>query len=152
LFFDATMLKFFLRNKENHKDENIEYFKHLVSIAHRDGHLDKYEVSLLCKIGEKLGLGTSTIQKLLNTHNPHEILSLPKTDKERFDQLYDVISIMLADEEITEEEIEFCTKLARRLGFKAEIVGELVRNIHYDMETGSDKSIIEKNVNKILKA
>lgn len=144
------MFKFFLKNRENHKTENKEYFKHLVSIAHKDGYLDKHEVSLLCKIGEKLGLGTSNIQKLINGHNPHELLSLPKTDKERFDQLYDVICIMLADDEITEEEIDFSTKLARRLGFGDAIVGELIRNIHYDIETGSDKDVVEEHVKKII--
>ena len=144
------MFKFFLKNRKNHKGENKEYFKHLVSIAHKDGYLDKLEVSMLCKIGEKLGLGTSNIQKLINGHNPHEILSLPKSNKERFDQLYDVICIMLADDEITEEEIDFSTKLAKRLGFGEATVGELVRTILYDIEVGSDKDLIVEHAKKII--
>jgi uncharacterized membrane protein YebE (DUF533 family) len=144
------VLKFFLKNKDSHRNENQEYFKHLVAIALHDGLLDKQEVILLCKIGAKLGLGASIIQDLIHAYSPHKILSLPKDNQERFDQLYDVICIMLADEEITEEECDFCMKLAKRLGFKSDIVGELVRIIHYDIELGTDKPIILNHVRKLI--
>ncbi|MFQ3575111.1 MAG: hypothetical protein SNJ77_01625 [Cytophagales bacterium] len=97
------------RNKSNH-----DYFKLLVAIAHRDGVLDNAEVDVLCKIGNRLGLGTNLIQELINGHREHYIMELPTEPEQKFDQLFDLISIMLADNEILDEEIDFCVKIAKK--------------------------------------
>ncbi len=135
-------------SKKNIK--NTDYFKHLVSIAFRDGYLDDNEVGLLCKFGSKLGLGTSIISDLIQNYKPYEIIALPKDPNEKFDQLFDLICIMLADDEIEEEEIDFCVNIASKMGFHENVVGALVRRVSMGIEEGHDKETIRKEATAFL--
>lgn len=148
--FYSNKSMFNFNNKHSNQDTKKQYFKLLVSVAYQDGFLDKSEIVWLCKIGENLGLGINAIKDLINSYKSYEIISLPQGSKEKFEQLYDVICIVLADDYLSESEIEFCIKLAKKLGFKQEIVGQLVRQIHFDIEKGLSKELIEKEVSYLI--
>jgi hypothetical protein len=137
------MIRFFRTKKEKDENcENCDYFKLLIAIAYKDGDLNAHELDILCKIGIRLGLGTNLITQLINNHKEHYVIELPTDPYEKFDQLFDLISIMLADDEIKDEEIDFCVNIAKKLNFDIEIVGALVRRIFMGIESGKDKEII----------
>lgn len=134
------MLDFFSSKKDK---KHHDYFKLLVAIAHKDGNLDKSEVAVLCNIGNRLGLGTNLIQELINGHREHYIMELPTEPGQKFDQLFDLISIMLADNKILDEEVDFCVRIATKMNFNPHIVGTLVRRILMGIEHGDDKETIK---------
>ncbi|MFN8438151.1 MAG: hypothetical protein U0V72_10995 [Cytophagales bacterium] len=142
------MKKFF---KNTNLKTNKEYFQYLVNLAYQDGHLDKSEIVFLCTIGEKLGLGTSEIGEYLQNRIPFLITQVPLTDTAKFEQLFDIVNLAMVDDHLEENEIEFCTRFAKRLGYKEDIVGELVRLMYDDIENGIAKQLIQEDINRLLK-
>jgi hypothetical protein len=57
------------------------------------------------------------------------VSDLPHNDSDRFDQIFDLVDMMLADGIVDETEMDFCIMMAEKLGFRKAIVGVLVRKI-----------------------
>ena len=114
---------------ENEQAKKIKgHLCNLAALAKADGHVDDRELNFIITVGKKNGVSAPEVRKLV-AGNTNCISDLPTNDSERFDQIFDLVDMMLADGIIDETEMDFCIMMAEKLGFRQAIVSVLVRKI-----------------------
>jgi uncharacterized membrane protein YebE (DUF533 family) len=135
---------------ENEQVKRLKsHLLNLGALAKIDGHVDSSEVNFIVSIGIKNGLKPDEVRALLA--NSHSVkLMLPTNDSDRFDQLYDLVEMMLVDGVIDDSEMDFCIDMAEKLGFKKAVVGVLVRKITMGVKDGHKREDIKKEAHSFL--
>ncbi|WP_114782384.1 TerB family tellurite resistance protein [Botryobacter ruber] len=125
------------------------HIKNLGALAKVDGHVDHEEMKYIISIGTKHGMKPEDVQTLLEDTARIDP-KLPSNDTERFDQIYDLVEMMLADGIVDDHEMDFCINMAMKLGFKKAIVGVLVRKISMGVKDGQSREHIRKDAQSFL--
>ena len=95
---------------------NKEAFIHLVQVSKIDGKLDQDEYDLLHKEGKKFGLTDPEINDLITSEsNSH--YNAPYSLEEKFEHLYNMGEMILADGLVDEKERRMIRKFAIEAGF-----------------------------------
>ncbi|QKG55887.1 TerB family tellurite resistance protein [Hymenobacter sp. BRD128] len=114
---------------ENEQAKKIKgHLCNLAALAKADGHVDDREMNFIITVGKKNGVSANDVRKLV-AGQTNCLADLPGNDSERFDQIFDLVDMMLADGIVDETEMDFCIMMAEKLGFRKAIVGVLVRKI-----------------------
>ena len=114
---------------ENEQAKKIKgHLCNLAALAKADGHVDDRELNFIITVGKKNGIPAAEVRKLV-AGDTNCVSDLPTNDSERFDQIFDLVDMMLADGVVDETEMDFCIMMAEKLGFRHAIVGVLVRKI-----------------------
>jgi len=119
------------------------HIANLGALAKVDGHLDPSEMNFIIAIGQRHGMKAKEVRSLLEDVSS-KAPQLPSTDAERFDQIYDLVEMILADGIVDESEMNFCIGMAVKLGFKKSIVGVLVRKITMGVKDGLSRDNIRR--------
>ena len=128
---------------ENEQAKKIKsHLLNLAALAKADGHIDVREMNFIIAVGKKNGLGSSEVQALVSGAKEASN-DLPTNDSERFDQIFDLVDMMLADGVVDETEMDFCIMMAEKLGFRKAIVGLLVRKISQGVKDGLPRERIK---------
>lgn len=115
---------------ENKKTKNLKsHLANLVAIANSDGDFSVAEKRLIFDIGIKNGLSIDEVKKIIKSDAKSIEFKAPDNDNERFEEVYDLVSMMQADGVCSEDEMENCIEIAEKLGFRKAITGVLVRRI-----------------------
>ncbi|WP_242917070.1 TerB family tellurite resistance protein [Pontibacter liquoris] len=125
------------------------HITNLGALAKIDGHLDPAEINFIVSIGKKNGMKASDVRHILSNAEKIEP-QLPTNDSDRFDQIYDLVEMMLADGIVDETEMDFCINMAARLGFKKTVVGVLVRKISLGVKDGQSREDIKHEAQSFL--
>lgn len=125
------------------------HLRHLVRLAQSDGVLHKSELKFIKRIAKDNGISESSLQKILDNPTSVDIV-LPKSKKEKFDQIFDFVNLMVKDGEVNDAETEFCMELANRLGFRKVIVGVLVAKIERGIREGLTRKQIMKEADPFI--
>jgi len=125
------------------------HLKNLVALAKADGVISEAELELIYKAGERNGLKTYEMDSLIADTEAGDI-EAASNDADRFDQIFDLVQLMLADGAINDEEMDFCIQIAQKLGFRKAIVGVLVRKISMSLANGQAKSSIKEEAENFL--
>lgn len=126
------------------------HLKNLWEVAMSDGHIDDREVKLLFQIAKRHGVGKSRVNRVKNKMDTIDFIK-PDNDKERFDQMYDLVMMMMADHEIDQNEMRVCNKYAEKLGFDKRIVDDLVVSISSNITVGNDSEETKERIKHMLK-
>jgi uncharacterized tellurite resistance protein B-like protein len=114
---------------ENEQAKKIKgHLCNLAALAKADGNVDDREMNFIITVGKKNGVSAGDVRKLV-AGQTNCLADLPGNDSERFDQIFDLVDMMLADGIVDETEMDFCIMMAEKLGFRKAIVGVLVRKI-----------------------
>jgi uncharacterized tellurite resistance protein B-like protein len=107
-----------IMNFSNHSilKQNLEYFVLLIRIAMADGAICAAESEMLYKIGRKLGFTDLDIGNLIATTEKAECIP-PDEFSKRFEQVYDLVKIMLADSKVNRTEVHLANSFAAKIGF-----------------------------------
>lgn len=119
----------------NKKKQNEAHLKNLILMALSDHNIDKSEVEVIYQIGLDRGILPERIKELLISKERSSLI-VPANDYDRFEQLYDLTIVMLADGIVEDEEMEFCTDFASKLGFRKTISWLLILSILDGVEKG----------------
>ncbi len=109
----------------NGKRVNKEHYIHLIQVSKVDGKISSTEMEMLHKEGRKFGLTDPEIDALIVSevqHNYHPPYSL----KDKFDHLYNVAGMILADEVVTDSEKKMIKRFAIEAGFRDDIIEKLI--------------------------
>lgn len=122
----------------------------LVQLAKIDGVVVQDEIDLIKKIGKANGMTSEEISESFEDPNLIENLeSLSPDDK--YDYVYDVVQLMKIDGRLYKEEIQFCAGLISKLGYKEEVLRELMLSIYSDEHISADKKALKATIQKYLK-
>ncbi|WP_375417785.1 TerB family tellurite resistance protein [uncultured Hymenobacter sp.] len=129
---------------ENAQAKKIKsHLLNLAALAKADGHIDEREMSFIVAVGQKNGLNAGKVKALVSGAQGMSS-DIPNTDSERFDQIFDLVDMMLADGVVDETEMDFCIMMAEKLGFRKAIVGVLVRKISMGVKDGFPRERIKE--------
>ena len=128
----------------NHgKRVNKEHYIHLIQVSKIDGKINPAEMEMLHKEGRKFGLTDPEIDKLINSeihHNYHPPYSL----KDKFEHLYNVAEMILADDVITDSEKRMIKRFAIEAGFSDEIIEGLIKLLMEGVAKGEAEETLYK--------
>ena len=128
---------------ENDQVKRVKnHIMNLGALAKVDGHIDSTELKYIITIGQKNGMKPEEVKSLIANSGKIKLL-LPENDSDRFDQIYDLVEMMLADGIVDDNEMDFCIEMAVKLGFRKAIVGVLVRKISIGVKDGLSREHIK---------
>ena len=117
------------------KKKRLSHVKNLVGLALADGNRDEDEMSLIFAISLKGGLTQSELKRIFDRPESIEFTP-PDSFRERIEQLYDMVLLMMIDGEIHEKEMDLCKLTAIRLGFKSKIIDKIILELIDKIERG----------------
>lgn len=125
------------------------HMKNLIEMAAADGHFQDVEYELLKKIGKRNGVSEKQLQEI--KANPAAInFEVPKDDKEKFHQLYDLVHMMSIDDEVHSEEHKLCNLIAIKFGYKRAIINDLIDSIQSNIKNGMKHDEALKRLQMLL--
>ena len=110
------------------KKKRLSHVKNLIALACSDGSLDKPEMDLIFQIGINAGLKIDELERLIKRPDSVDFFP-PDNYRERIEQLYDMVLVMMVDGELHDNEIVVCKLIAVKLGFKHQIIDKMVLDI-----------------------
>lgn len=120
------------------------HLRQLVRLAFADGEFHEKEKRFILRVGKENGISRSDIDDIIE--NPTAVeLHIPESVDEKFEQIFDLVNLMIKDGEVVDSELELCQDLATRLGFRKVIVGVLVEKIERGIEAGHSRKRIKKD-------
>lgn len=124
-----------------------EYFIHLVNASKVDGRIIPQELSLLHKEGKKFGLTDPEIDKLIESEAKHDYTP-PYSLKRKFEHLYNISQMILADEVVTEEEKKMITRFAIEAGFDDKTIPVLIDFLFTGIKNNEDEEELFRKFKK----
>jgi hypothetical protein len=121
-----------------------EYFVNLIHVSKVDGKINDTELELLHKEGKKFGLTDPEIDKLINTES-HNHYHAPYSLAEKFEHLYNVTVMVLADEVVTESEKKMIRKFAIEAGFNDQVVEGVLQLLLDGVARGEEEEKLLKD-------
>jgi uncharacterized tellurite resistance protein B-like protein len=95
--------------------KSIAHIFNLIAMAIRDNDFDDKEKTIIIRIAARLGLSVKDIENVLNKNIIK--IEVPLTLAERIEHLHDLVSVMLADGIIHEEEMKYIARFIKIYGF-----------------------------------
>ena len=142
----ARMFGFF----ENEQTRKVKsHLMNLAALAKADGHLDEREMSFIVAVGRKNGMRADEVRSIVGNASTIRLI-IPDNDSERFDQIFDLVDMMLADGVVDDTEMNFCIGMAEKLGFRKDIVQVLVRKISQGVKDGFPRDQIKEDTQAFL--
>jgi uncharacterized tellurite resistance protein B-like protein len=130
------ILSFFSRAGKN-KEVSKNHVKKLLELAHVDGHFDSREEKLLEIIAKREKIGGNLIKKLVTETNDQK-MHIPDEEELKFNQFYDLVKMMLADEYIHALEMDLIRSWGERFGYNKKHLNELIESIAENIKVGHD--------------
>jgi len=104
------------------------HMRNLIEIAAADGTFTDEEQRLLEYVAMRNNISASQLRNI-RAHTSTIRFEVPKSDEEKFFQLYDLVHMMSVDKDIHEEEFRLCEIIAVRFGYRKETVREIIAHI-----------------------
>jgi hypothetical protein len=125
------------------KKQNTDYFVHLVHIALADDIITRTERELLNRIGLRLGFSDLEIDTIIGSASKSDYIP-PYELFDRFEQVYEIVKMTLADGVIDKNEIRLAGSFAAKSSFREnEIPGLLVLLISGIREGKNEEELFE---------
>jgi uncharacterized tellurite resistance protein B-like protein len=126
------------------------HIKNLIEIATADGKFAEEENNLLIAIAARNGISRTRLEEIKS--NPGAIVfEVPPNDREKFNQIYDLVHMMVIDKNIHPEEARLCEIFAARFGYQKDRIKELLETIRHNIENGNDAPTTYERVVYYLK-
>lgn len=122
------------------------HLKNLYTVAMADGTLRNEEFDFMLNVANKLYLDPNIVQNIVN-YPDDIIISQPKNNREKLDQIYDCVCMAVCDGELNDREISVCKLIAVKLGFRPIVVDRLIESIIQGIVKGIASEIA---LNKLL--
>lgn len=134
----------------NHgKRVNKQAFVHLVQISKSDGKIQKDEMELLHREGKKFGLTDPEIDNLIKTESEH-YYHAPYSLEDKFEHLYNMAEMILADDVVKEKEKRMIKKFAIEVGLKDSKIDSLLEILFEGVKNNTDEEELFRKFKKTL--
>lgn len=135
---------------DNGKKVNKEHYVHLIQISRADGKISPDELDLLHKEGKKFGLTDPEIDELIKSEALHHYLP-PYSLDEKFEHLYNVAQMIMADDVISEGERKLIRKFAIEAGFEDKAIEKLLKILFEGIKKDSEEVLLSRFKSQLFK-
>ena len=125
----------------------------LVQLAKIDGETDVAELELIRQIGASQNVSDEDIEYIIEkTEALDTIPSLENlTKQEKVELMTNLVLVMKIDGRIDKEEMKFCLKVLRKLGYDEDALFDLVSTTYIEKDADVNKDDIRLRAEKYLK-
>jgi uncharacterized tellurite resistance protein B-like protein len=120
------------------KKQNLDYYIYLVHVALADGIISNREWEMLNRVGQKLGFSETEIDTIIDTSSKSDYFP-PYELSERFEQVYEVVKMILADGVIDKNEMRLAATFAMRSSFPENEIPGLLTFLMSGIREGKDE-------------
>lgn len=124
-----------------------DHFIHLVQVAEIDGKITDIELEILYKEGRKFGLTEPEIQAVIDKEKDFHYVP-PYSLHDKFDELYNIALIILADDVITDGERKVLMRYSISAGFEERISDVLIDHLLDGVKRGEDEEVLFSSFKK----
>jgi hypothetical protein len=129
------------------KKSRLSHFSNLACIAYADGVLDEMERKAIVALAFNAKMKPKELKRVFD--RPGSIrFYVPKTVKERIEQIYDMVFIMMIKGKINRNEVTICKSFGIQLGFDLINIDEIINKVAKDM---LDEVETEITISQLLK-
>lgn len=122
---------------------SLDQISLLAQLSKVDNDLDQLEINMIHYIGKLHGFSEAQIDSVID--KPTKVGDLSSLEDDvRFEYLFNLVQLMKIDGRVTNSEIDYCEKLALRLGYRVGVISELSSYIYKDPKITTDKEILKK--------
>lgn len=126
----------------------LEQLKLLVNLARIDGDVAEKERKYIATIGLANNVSAEDISTLFDKN--HELVVPANLSAEqRFSYIFSLVQLMKIDERLYKDEIQYCSKVASKLGYDETVMFELMLHVRSAMAAG-EMQILRKLTEKYL--
>ena len=124
----------------------------LVQLAKIDGETDTAELELIRQIGASQNVSDEDIEKIIeSTETSSGIPSIEHLSKEeKIELMANLVLVMKIDGRIDKEEMKFCLKVLRKLGYDDDALFDLVSTTYTEKSEQVNKDDIKERAEKYL--
>lgn len=133
--------------KDSGKRVSKEHYLHLVQVSRADGRINPEELELLHKEGKKFGLTDPEIDTIIEQEAKHHY-DPPYSLHDKFEHLFNVAEMVLADEVVTEGEKKLLKRFAIEAGFSDKTIARLIDLLISGIKAGEDEETLFKKFKK----
>lgn len=126
----------------------LDQIKLLVNLARIDGDVAERERKYISNIGLANNVPTSEILPLFEK-NHEVVVPANLSSEQRFNYIFSLVQLMKIDERLYKDEIQYCSKVASKLGYDENVMFELMLHVRSAMESG-EMQILKKLTEKYL--
>lgn len=109
------------------------HMRNLIEIAAADGGLGSEEQRLLEYAALRNNISTSELNDIQGDLSKVRF-EVPRSERDKFYQLYDLVHMMSVDKNLHHEEVRLCEIFAIKFGYRKEVVREMVEMIRQSIE------------------
>ena len=121
----------------------------LVQLGSVEGLMSEKEVRIVKLLGTVNGMSEEEIDMVIQNPEPMEDLTL-LSDDQKFEYIYSLVQLMKADGQVFKSEIAYCENVAKVLGYKKSVIGELSSRIYGDPSITADRDKLKEKAQKYL--
>jgi hypothetical protein len=109
------------------------HMRNLIEMAGADGGLGVEEQRLLEFAAVRNNISKEELTEI-QTNSIEIRFKVPRSQREKFYQLYDLVHMMTVDKNIHPEELRLCEIFAVKFGYRQEVVREMIELIRQNIE------------------
>jgi hypothetical protein len=123
----------------------LEQLKMLVNLSLADETMAENEKRFIINIGKAHGFPESSVETLF--YGKHELILPDKiTADQKFEYALSLFQLMKLDEKLYQPEIKFCANMIQKLGYRKEVIGELMMAVKGGTMTPEEIESLKKTV------
>ncbi|MDX2191055.1 MAG: hypothetical protein SFY32_14435 [Bacteroidota bacterium] len=126
------------------------HLKNLIQMAMADGKLEDTEYQFLVNVGSKYGIDVKGFEKIKDEVSAQKTYKVEKKIS-KFDQLYDLVKMMMIDNHIDNRELLMCKNFAKKIGFAVNVVDDLIESIKSNIMLGNSVEETRARVSIFIK-
>lgn len=127
----------------------LEQLKLLVNLALADGDMTGQERNYIINIGKAHGFPESSVETLF--YSSHDaIIAKELSADQKFNYIFNLVQLMKLDERLYEDEIKFCANTAAKLGYKPEVMFDLMLKVTSSEMSSTEKEALRQTASKYL--
>jgi len=124
----------------------------LVQLAKIDGETDSAELELIRQIGASNNISDEDIEEIISKTEAED--TIPSLDliprEEKINLMTNLVMVMKIDGKIHKEEMKFCLKVLKKLGYEEDALFDLVSTTYIDSRAEVDIEKIKERAEKYL--
>lgn len=122
--------------KDKQLAQRLGQIKNLIMLASADGHIADEELMVIAQVAMREKLSDEELNKVIE--HPDDIhIEVPTDDEQRHQYLTDMVTLMMIDGELDEQEMSICKVYAMHIGYPSTKVDEIVNDIITEVETSA---------------
>jgi hypothetical protein len=129
------------------KNQDKEHFMNLVQVAMADGKIHLTESQMLHRFGRKMGFTDPEIELLIEL-SCKTVFNPPYELSKRFEQTYDIVKMILADDFIDKNEMRLAINMASKAGFNDSEIPGLLSLLVNGIIQGKDEEVLFEEYKK----